>query len=194
MTEGTVREGIGRRRLIQRGAAIAGGVWAVPVVQSLTNPVGATGSDPSTAEDCCLYYPRLRKTGAGTYECVEQDGMLYPPDEFWCEQLAPRDLDSTCPGPGCTRIVSAVRTGSQVTVRLLPTCEAERFDDVTLSDWNVALDMEPHEEPGYNGCFQVTPVENPDGSYTVSDPVLNGTTYEILVLEVAAFCNVCLDE
>jgi hypothetical protein len=40
--------------MLRRGAAVTAGIWTVPLVQSFTNPVGATGSAPagSGATDC----------------------------------------------------------------------------------------------------------------------------------------------
>jgi hypothetical protein len=44
--------GISRRQAIKRGAAAAGVVWAVPTIQSFTNPAAAAVGTPTPGGDC----------------------------------------------------------------------------------------------------------------------------------------------
>ncbi len=109
--EGTV----GRREAIKKGAAIAGGVWAVPAIVTMATPAYAVGSSkpPEPCETDCRFVVRLTRNATNnTYGCST------PP--VGGELCGVRQPD--CSTSSCGRITSAVGDPTTGAVRVCFSC------------------------------------------------------------------------
>lgn len=157
--QGNHFEGLDRRTVLRRGAAVAGGVWAVPVIESLTRPAAAASPAPPPDPTCTTnapYFPSAQGASGVPLVCSPSTVAL-PGGGF---DVVPGACTSTESDNECSK-ATATREGENIEVCFTSsTCS---LDQVYITTASFSCYGAEGITAVVNGCFSFSAFATPPG-------------------------------